>query len=60
MSTTQPQPATDLTPEELAASPVHCPGTRLRWTTANVDEGLPEGLDDPHQGRVPQPFRELS
>jgi phosphohistidine swiveling domain-containing protein len=37
----RPQPATDLTPEELAASPVHCPGARLRWTTANVDEGLP-------------------
>ena len=33
--------ATDLTSEELAASPVHCPGARLRWTTANVDEGLP-------------------
>jgi phosphohistidine swiveling domain-containing protein len=37
----QHQPATDLTAEELAASPVHCPGARLRWTTANVDEGLP-------------------
>ena len=37
----QPQPATNLTPDELAASPVHCPGARLRWTTANVDEGLP-------------------
>ena len=33
--------ATDLTPEELAANPVHCPGAELRWTTANVDEGLP-------------------
>lgn len=30
-----------LTPEDLAASPVHCPGAKLRWTTANVDEGLP-------------------
>lgn len=37
----QPQPAADLTPDVLAASPVHWPGTRLRWTTANVDEGLP-------------------
>lgn len=37
----QPQPTADLTPDELAASPVHCPGARLRWTTANVDEGLP-------------------
>lgn len=37
----QPQPTADLTPHELAASPVHCPGSRLRWTTANVDEGLP-------------------
>lgn len=25
----------------LAASPVHAPGHTLRWTTANVDEGLP-------------------
>ncbi|ORA63017.1 PEP-utilizing enzyme [Mycobacteroides franklinii] len=25
----------------LAASPVHLPGRALRWTTANVDEGLP-------------------
>ena len=25
----------------LAASPVHGPGRRLRWTTANVDEALP-------------------
>ncbi len=41
MPPTQPQPATDLTPEELAASPVHHPGAKLRWTTANVDEGLP-------------------
>ncbi|WP_326498491.1 PEP-utilizing enzyme [Mycobacterium sp. Aquia_216] len=41
MPSTQPQPATDLTPEDLASSPVHCPGERLRWTTANVDEGLP-------------------
>ena len=37
----RPQPATNLTPDELAASPVHCPGARVRWTTANVDEGLP-------------------
>jgi phosphohistidine swiveling domain-containing protein len=37
----QPQPVTDLTQAELAASPVHCPGRKLRWTTANVDEGLP-------------------
>jgi phosphohistidine swiveling domain-containing protein len=37
----RPGPAADLTPQELAASPVHCPGARLRWTTANVDEGLP-------------------
>ncbi|CQD17885.1 PEP-utilizing protein [Mycobacterium lentiflavum] len=41
MPSTRPQPATDLTPEDLAASPVHCPGAKLRWTTANVDEGLP-------------------
>ncbi|MCV7412408.1 PEP-utilizing protein [Mycobacterium florentinum] len=41
MASTRPQPATDLTPEDLAASPVHCPGSKLRWTTANVDEGLP-------------------
>lgn len=27
--------------DRLAASPVHQPGSRLRWTTANVDEGLP-------------------
>ena len=27
--------------EALAASPVHGPGHRLRWTTANVDEALP-------------------
>ncbi|WP_269432800.1 PEP-utilizing enzyme [Gordonia sp. HS-NH1] len=26
---------------DLAASPVHVPGRTLRWTTANVDEGLP-------------------
>lgn len=26
---------------DLAASPVHVPGHSLRWTTANVDEGLP-------------------
>jgi phosphohistidine swiveling domain-containing protein len=37
----QPQPTENLTPAELAASPVHWPGARLRWTTANVDEGLP-------------------
>ncbi|CDO90320.1 PEP-utilizing protein [Mycobacterium triplex] len=37
----QSQPATDLTADDLAASPVHCPGAKLRWTTANVDEGLP-------------------
>jgi phosphohistidine swiveling domain-containing protein len=37
----QSQPVTDLTRAELAASPVHCPGAKLRWTTANVDEGLP-------------------
>ena len=37
----QPQRATEISPEDLAASPVHCPGARLRWTTANVDEGLP-------------------
>jgi phosphohistidine swiveling domain-containing protein len=37
----QPQPTANLTPDELAASPVHWPGARLRWTTANVDEGLP-------------------
>jgi pyruvate,water dikinase len=37
----QPRRATELTPDELAASPVHWPGAKLRWTTANVDEGLP-------------------
>lgn len=26
---------------DLASSPVHVPGHTLRWTTANVDEGLP-------------------
>ncbi|WP_182379442.1 PEP-utilizing enzyme [Nocardioides sp. WS12] len=26
---------------DLERSPVHTPGRRLRWTTANVDEGLP-------------------
>jgi pyruvate,water dikinase len=26
---------------DLLRSPVHAPGRRLRWTTANVDEGLP-------------------
>lgn len=26
---------------DLASSPVHAPGHQLRWTTANVDEGLP-------------------
>lgn len=26
---------------DLAASPVHAPGSSARWTTANVDEGLP-------------------
>lgn len=41
MPPNSPQPAIDLTAAELAASPVHRPGTRLRWTTANVDEGLP-------------------
>ncbi len=28
-------------PARLAESPVHLPGHALRWTTANVDEGLP-------------------
>lgn len=28
-------------PPHLAGSPVHAPGHTLRWTTANVDEGLP-------------------
>jgi phosphohistidine swiveling domain-containing protein len=37
----QLQPTAGLTADELAASPVHCPGAKLRWTTANVDEGLP-------------------
>lgn len=41
MPSHQPHPAIDLTLDALAASPVHCPGARLRWTTANVDEGLP-------------------
>lgn len=26
---------------DLDRSPVHSPGTQVRWTTANVDEGLP-------------------
>lgn len=30
-----------IAPERLSESPVHQPGTALRWTTANVDEGLP-------------------
>ncbi|MCW3040041.1 MAG: PEP-utilizing protein, partial [Solirubrobacterales bacterium] len=29
------------TAPDLAASPVHVPGHTARWTTANVDEGLP-------------------
>lgn len=33
--------ASALTPDRLAASPLHLPGSRRRWTTANVDEGLP-------------------
>lgn len=41
MAPNQSESAPDLTVEELAASPVHHPGARLRWTTANVDEGLP-------------------
>ena len=30
-----------LDPSRLSASTVHLPGHTLRWTTANVDEGLP-------------------
>ncbi len=30
-----------LDPSRRSASPVHLPGHTLRWTTANVDEGLP-------------------
>ncbi|MCR8898637.1 PEP-utilizing enzyme [Gordonia sp. GONU] len=37
-STSRPTPGPTA---DLAASPVHVPGHRLRWTTANVDEGLP-------------------
>jgi phosphohistidine swiveling domain-containing protein len=41
MSLNQSESAPDLTAEQLAASPVHFPGAGRRWTTANVDEGLP-------------------
>lgn len=38
--TTKPEPAPAPT-ADLCRSPVHVPGRALRWTTANVDEGLP-------------------
>lgn len=41
MSLNQSESALDLSEEELAESPVHHPGAKRRWTTANVDEGLP-------------------
>jgi len=39
-STIAEKPTSEQT-ADLAASPVHVPGHLLRWTTANVDEGLP-------------------
>jgi phosphohistidine swiveling domain-containing protein len=41
VSLNQSESAPNLNAEQLSASPVHHPGAGRRWTTANVDEGLP-------------------